>query len=319
LHPISVSSSLLDVVVAGLAVADVLGRPVQLKKLPKPGGLQILDSITLSTGGNVSNVGIDLVKLGFRVGAITRLGNDALGDFILKQYRARRINTAGVIRDERVQTSSTFVGVGKDGERTFLHTRGCMANFRVSDVLKNIMLIKRAKIFAFGYLGLLPEMETELGKLFRTVKRETGANISLDTGGHPKRHPKLLESFLPYVDYFIPSYEEAIAITGKRNPEDIVRYFFKAGAPNIVGVKLGAKGCYIANYRYAEYIPPARTGRVIDTTGAGDAFVAGFLAATVKGFSAFAAARIANAVAAGCVMAVGASTAIHPFRNYVKK
>ena len=121
------------------------------------------------------------------------------------------------------------------------------------------------------------------------------------------------------MDYFIPSYEEAVALTGRKNPEDIVRSFFKAGAPNIVGVKLGAKGCYIANHRYAEYVPPAKASRVVDTTGAGDAFVAGFLGATVKGFSAFAAARIANAVAAGCVTAVGASTAIQSFRDYVKK
>lgn len=313
------SSRRLDVVVAGLAVVDVLGRPVQFNALPKPGGLHLLDSITLSTGGNVSNVGIDLAKLGFRIGAITRIGDDALGRFILQEYRHHRIGSAGVFVDRKAQTSATFVGIGKDGERTFLHTRGCLANFRASDVLENLQLVKRAKIFAFGYLGLLPETEKELEILFRTIKKETGANILLDTGGNPRRQPKLLASFIRYVDYFIPSYEEAEALTSRKTPEDIIRYLYDKGAPNVVGVKMGERGCFIATPHMTEYVPAVPVKRVVDTTGAGDAFVAGFLAAIIKEFNPFAAARIGNAVAAECITAVGASSAIQNFKHYVKR
>ena len=314
-----VSPRRLDVVVAGLAVADVLGRPVQFNALPKPGGLQLLDSISLSTGGNVSNVGIDLAKLGFRVGAITRIGDDALGRFVLQEYRRYRINADGVLVDRKAQTSATFVGIGKDGERTFLHTRGCLANFRAADILDNLQLVKRAKILAFGYLGLLPETEKELEFLFRTIKKKTGTNILLDTGGNPRRQPKLLASFLPYVDYFIPSYEEAVVLTGRKTPEDIIRYLYDEGAPNVVGVKMGARGCFIATPLMTEYVPAVRVKRVVDTTGAGDAFVAGFLAATIREFSPFAAARIGNAIAADCITAVGASSAIRNLERYVKR
>ncbi len=316
----SESSRRLDVVVAGLAVVDVLGRSVQFNALPKPGGLQFLDSITLSTGGNVSNVGIDLVKLGFRVDGITRVGDDALGRFILQEYKQYRIGTAGVLVDRKAQTSATFVGVGKNGERSFLHTRGCLANFRASDVLENLQLVKRAKIFAFGYLGLLPETEKDLEVLFRTIKKETRAKILLDTGGNPRRQPKPFASFIRYVDYFMPSYEEAVALTGRKKPEDIVQYLFDAGAPNVVGVKLGSRGCLVASSpNVAEYVPALRVKRVVDTTGAGDAFVAGFLAAVIREFSPFAAARIGNAVASECVTAVGASSAIQNFNHYVKR
>lgn len=313
------SSRRLDVVVAGLAVVDVLGRHVQFNKLPKPGGLQLLDSISLSTGGNVSNVGIDLARLGLRVSAITRIGDDVLGRFILQEFKKRRIGSTGVFVDRKAQTSATFVGIGNDGERTFLHTRGCLANFRVSDVLENLRLVSRAKIFAFGYLGLLPETEKGLGVLFRTIKTKTGANILLDTGGNPRRQPKLLASFLRYVDYFIPSYEEAVALTGCKSPEKIIRYLYEAGAPHVVGVKMGMHGCFVATPLEMEYVPAVSVKRVVDTTGAGDAFVAGFLAATIKEFSPFAAARIGNAVAADCITAVGASSAIKHFMSYVKK
>lgn len=313
------TSRRLDVVVAGMAVVDVLGHPIQFKNMPKPGGLKLINSITLSTGGNVSNVGIDLAKLGFRVGGITRVGNDAFGKYILGEYRKHRINTAGVVTDTKEQTSATIVGIGKDGERTFLHTRGCLVNFRVSDVLKNLQMIKRAKIFVFGYLGLLPETEKGLEFLFRTIKKETGANILLDTGGTPRRQPKRFASFIRYVDYFIPSYEEAVALTGRKSPEKMIQCFRDAGAPNVVGIKLGAEGCLISGHNFTEHVTAYPVSRVVDTTGAGDAFIAGFLAGIMKGFSPPSAARLGNAVAGECVRSVGASTAIRKFGNYVNR
>ncbi|MEO8168154.1 MAG: carbohydrate kinase family protein, partial [bacterium] len=204
----------LDVVVAGMAVADVLGYPIQFRKMPKPGGLTLIDSVMLSTGGNVSNVGIDLSKLGFRVGGITRIGDDAFGKYILQEYKRYRIETGGIVIDPKAQTAATIVGIGADGERTFLHTRGCLKRFRVSDVLKNLPMIQTAKVFVFGYLGLLLETERDLALLFRTIKKETGAKILLDTGGNPRKQPKQFSSFIRYVDYFIPSYEEAVALSG---------------------------------------------------------------------------------------------------------
>ena len=308
----------LDVVVAGLAVVDVLGRPVRFKRLPRPGGLQLLDTIALSTGGNVSNVGIDLAKMGFRVAGITRVGDDVFGRFIRQEYARHGIDTSGLVVDRKKQTSATIVGVGPDGERTFLHTRGCLKAFSIRDVLENLDLVSRAKLFAFGYLGLLPEMEKDLARLFRTIKRKTAAGILLDSGGNPRRNPALLRSILPFIDYVIPSYEEAVALTGKRDIPGIVRALREAGAANVVGVKLGARGCYIACRDEAQHIPPARVRNVVDATGAGDAFVAGFLAATIRGLDPFAAAEFGNRVAASSVTAVGASTAIKTYQSYIR-
>jgi sugar/nucleoside kinase (ribokinase family) len=307
---------LLDVVVAGVAVADIIGRPVDWRKPPKRGRLKLIDSITLTTGGNVSNVGIDLAKLGCKVGAITRVGNDSLGRFLTQLYRAFGINTEGVIIDAKAQTSATIVNVDRDGERTFLHTRGCMKHFRAADVLGHLPLLQKARILAFGYLGLLPEVEKEFKMLFSTLKKKTALTIFLDSAASPRVRPGALRGFLPWVDYFIPSYEEAVMITGHRTPEAITEYLLKSGAPHIVGVKLGGKGCFIADRQRSEYVKPTRVKHVVDATGAGDAFLAGFIAAILLGFDPFGAARVANAVAASCVTAVGASTAIRSFEEY---
>jgi sugar/nucleoside kinase (ribokinase family) len=305
-----------DVVLAGLALVDVIGRPVDIHHPPRRGGLQLMDSMTMTTGGNVANCGIDLAKLGFRVGAISRVGRDPLGDFVLRHLAHYRIDTSGVTVDPDAQTSATFVAVEKGGERTFFHTRGCLKHFRIADIMKNLPLVARTKIFALGYLGLLPECEQHLPRLFAAVKLRTGAATLLDTGGNPKKNPALLKRTLPYVDYFIPSREEAATLTGASSPAGMVRTFRAWGARGVVGVKLGADGCYITDGDREATLPAVKVRRVVDATGAGDAFVAGFLAATLRGFTAFDAARRANAIAASCVTAVGASTAITSFDDY---
>ncbi|MBI3005992.1 MAG: carbohydrate kinase family protein, partial [Ignavibacteriales bacterium] len=285
---------------------------------PKKGGLRQIEDIILTTGGNVSNVGIDLAKLGFHVGAITRVGKDRLAEVLLQEYANHHVDVSGVLVDKDAQTSATMISVDRSGERTFLHTRGCMVNFRVSDILSQLNFIRNAKFLVFGYLGLIPEMERELSKLFRTIKKRTGVKILVDTGGLPHRFSKKeFRRFLPWVDYFIPSFEEAVALTGKKTPERIVEFLFDAGVRILVGVKLAAKGCYIATREKVAYVRAARVKKVVDTTGAGDAFVAGFVAGMLKGFDPFQAARIGNATAASCVMSMGASTAVRRLEYYL--
>jgi sugar/nucleoside kinase (ribokinase family) len=314
----SVAHTGLDVVVAGLAVVDLIGRPVNLWRLPKRGGIRLTENITMVLGGNVCNVGIDLAKLGFRTGAVTRIGDDPLGKFVLRELSRNGIDKSGVITDPTAQTSATMVFVDRSGERTFIHSRGCMKNFGSRDIMHSIGLLKRARIICFGYLGLLPELEPRLGALFKLLKSKTSAEIVLDTGGLPPRMSRSrLSEFLPYVDYFFPSHSEASMLTGLRAPEEIAEFLFSAGAPNIVGIKSGSKGCFIASRSKGIHIKPARVGKIVDATGAGDAFIAGFIAGTLKGLPPEGAAGLGNVVAADCLKAVGASTAIKNIRRYL--
>lgn len=309
----------LDVVVAGLAVVDIIGKPVNVHRPPRKGSLAEVDFLTMTTGGNVSNVGIDLAKLGFRIGAITRVGNDSFGRFLLQEYARLGLETSGVTVDGEAQTSATFVAVDKSGERTFFHTRGCMARFRPQDVLAHSDLLRRSSWLVFGYLGLLPEMHDELPRLLRTIREHAGCRIVLDTGGIPPRMAERpLMALLSSVDCFVPSFAEAVRLTGAKSVEAIVRKLRRVMKSGIVGVKLGARGCYIDDGARGAYVPAVRVRTVADTTGAGDAFVAGMVAALLKGHDPFTAAGIANAVAADCVSAVGASTAIRSFDSYLR-
>jgi sugar/nucleoside kinase (ribokinase family) len=305
-----------DVVVAGLAVVDIIGRVIDADSFPKPGSLSFIDTIKLTSGGNVSNVGIDLSKMGLRVAGVTRVGEDELGRFLINEFKSYDIDVTGITIDRKKQTSSTVVCVARDGERSFLHTRGCLVNFSHTDILSSLPIIQQADLFAFGYLGLLPEMERRYGVLLKTIKEKSGAAILLDTGGKPAVSKRSLKTFLPYVDYFIPSYEEAVMISGIENPEDIIAYFRDAGSAGIVCIKMGKEGCIISDGRETRRIGIRRVRKVADTTGAGDAFVAGFIAATLRDFDPFRAAAIGTKVAADCITQVGASTAIGSFEKY---
>jgi sugar/nucleoside kinase (ribokinase family) len=307
-----------DVVVAGLAVVDIIGRVIDANSFPEPGSLSFIDTIKLTSGGNVSNVGIDLSKLGFRVAGVTRVGDDELGRFLINEFKSYNIDITGITVDRKKQTSSTVVCVARDGERSFLHTRGCLENITHTDILRSLPVIQQADLFAFGYLGLLPEMEHRYDFLFKTIKKKSGAAVLLDTGGKPAVSKRSLKKFLPYVDYFIPSYEEAVMLSGIDEPEDIIAYFRSAGAAGIVCIKMGKEGCIVSDGKEMRRIGIRRIRNVADTTGAGDAFVAGFIAATLHGFDPFRAAAIGTKVAADCITQVGASTAVGSFGKYCR-
>jgi sugar/nucleoside kinase (ribokinase family) len=306
-------SAKLDVVVFGLLVADILGRPVNFSRLPSRGGLQLIETITFSTGGNVSNVGIALSKLGLKVGVIGRLGNDVWRDLIVGALVKHGIDCTHIRSDKTPQTSATIVAVDAGGERSFLHTPGATRDLKKKDLLSQLGYISKARLLVVGYLGLLPQLENEFPGIFSSVKKQTDTLIALDTAGIPRRNRKLVEGFLPYTDFFIPSLNEARELTGYQTTREIMDFFRDCGAANVFGLKLGKKGCLVAD-RTGEYpVPGFHVKEVVDATGAGDSFYAGFLAGWLRGLDTYHAAEFGNMVGACCVSAIGASTGVRSF------
>ena len=118
----------------------------------------------------------------------------------------------------------------------------------------------------------------------------------------------LLKPCLPYVDYFVPSIEEARMCTGKHEPADVAKVLMDGGV-KVVGLKMGEEGCYIRSANEEIRIPRFNVNAV-DALGAGDAFAAGFLVGVLKGWDLEKTGRFANAVGAHCVMELGATTGI---------
>jgi sugar/nucleoside kinase (ribokinase family) len=234
-----------------------------------------------------------------------KIGQDALGDFVLRAMEARRIGTRGVKRDPEAGTSATMVIVDPAGERRFIHYMGANARYTLADV--DWGMLAGASILHVAGSLVLPGIDGEpTAELLRRA-RQMGVVTFLDTvWDDTGRWMQLLEPCLPEIDYFIPSLPEAQAITGLEEPHQVARALLDRGV-GTVGLKMGAEGCLVLTGEGEELRLPAFEVEVIDATGAGDAFAAGFIAGVWQGWPLEKTARFANAVGALCVTGMGAN------------
>jgi len=160
--------------------------------------------------------------------------------------------------------------------------------------------------------GLAPDdfrgaqrLEKGLGRLFARA-RSRGVHTSFDVGAVvPEKHDALRAHVLPQTSLALPSLTEAQAITRCETPEDCAKALVDQGAEKAV-IKCDAKGACLYDGSRITWVPSFRVP-VVDTTGAGDTFVAAFLAALTRGEPLAACARFANAAAALCIQGTGAT------------
>lgn len=294
-----------DVLCLGILVADLVTE--KIRKYPGKGRLELVDKITLHSGGCAANTGIALAKLGLKTGLAGKIGRDEFGDILMDTYRQNNLDLRGVRRSKSVQTSTTVVLVDQDGERSFIHAIGANAEFNFDDI--DLRQLKNYKILHVAGTFLLPQLDGEPTSRLLKEAKKMGLITSLDTVWDAKgRWLPLLESSLPLVDIFLPSIEEARMISGFSKPAEITQFFLDYGV-GIVGLKMGAEGCYIQTKEHTIY-EPAYDIKPIDTTGAGDAFAAGFLTGIVKDWSLIKIARFANAAGAMATLAAGATDGV---------
>ncbi len=299
-----------DVTCLGILVADVLGKPVD--SWPERGKLMLVDRMELHTGGCAANTGTALAKIGIDTAIIGKVGNDGFGDFMVNELSKWGADCKGIVRDPKTATSATMVTVHSDGERSFIHYIGANAALTDDDVDYDV--VKKSKILHVAGTFLMPAFDGEPTARVLKKAKEMGVTTSLDTAWDSRGNwMKLLAPCLPYLDYFVPSIEEARMVTGQREPSDIAKVLMDRGVKT-VGLKMGEEGCYIRNGQ-GEIRLPIYKVHAMDACGAGDAFAAGFLAGIVNGWDLEKTGKFANAVGAFCVTAIGATTGIKDQRT----
>ncbi|MDO9464248.1 MAG: sugar kinase [bacterium] len=302
------------VVCLGILVADVVAKPVN--DIPGRGKLGIVEKIELHTGGCASNTGAALRKLGVDTALIGKVGNDGFGDYLIKEMSQCGLNIHGIKRDNNVNTSCSLALVEDDGERRFIHCYGADGTFRESDIDWNI--IKGCKILHIAGSFLMPTFDGIQTAHVLNKARSMGITTSLDTAWDAKgKWRKTIEPSLKYIDIFLPSIEEARMITGLESAEEIADYFLKYGM-KIVGLKMGSEGCFVKSSKGEVVKFPVFNIDAVDATGAGDAFVAGFLMGVLNGWDMKKTAEFACAVGACCVEAMGAKAGIRSFDETIK-
>lgn len=294
-----------DVVCVGLAVGNVVVRPVP-ETILQVDTTQV-EEIAMMGGGDAFNQACVLSALGNRTALVSRMADDESGRMMKAALTQRGIDTSLISTDETDGTSTCIVLIKKDGQRSFCTYKGCLKTFGAGDI--DMSCVKRARVVSIGGLFALPSFDTQTSvALFRAAK-QAGAITVADTK-YDAFHIGLagIGELLAYTDYFFPSYDEAAALSGLREPARIAAFFRARGAKH-VGIKLGGDGCWLNCDSFVGSVP-AFAARVVDTTGAGDNFMAGLIHGILRGWSFRDCALFANAAGALAVTRLGATSGL---------
>jgi len=300
-----------DVACIGIIVLDAIGTPID--RFPDKGKLVLFDNLSVCTGGCASNAANALSIIGTSAVLIGKLGDDPLAQIVKDEIAGYGTDTAGIVLDADVNTSFTFAMVGTDGERSFFHTQGANASFTADDV--DFSLVEEAQVVLIAGVGVMRQFDG-VGTA-EVLKRAAamGKTTVFDTcmGSNLRERFDLLTSGFEHLDYFVPSYEEAVMMTGEEDYDRLVDVFLERGAKNVV-LKNGALGVYACidgeRYRVPAYLVDAE-----NTLGAGDAWAGGFCAGLVRGWPVRECLQFGNAVSAHCVRGAGAVSGIRDFET----
>lgn len=283
------------VVVCGNVVFDILARPVDKVHW---GTTTVIEDVEQQLGGNGGSTSYTLATLGTSVSFVTLVGRDSTAETVLGSLAAAGVDLSLVQRVD-APTSIAISLVRDNGERALLYRLGA-----ASGAFLPFDFPPDANHFHISAIYRMRDLRTRAPELLKKA-REAGLRTSLDTQWDTEGEwIKVLAPSLPYADFTLMNEDEARMLTGRADPEGAAEYLRGLGAANIV-IKLGGRGCWVNGIEVAGHSVP-----VVDTTGAGDCFVGGFLSALQRGMSPAEAAQVANAVGALAVGKVGATAGV---------
>jgi len=232
---------------------------------------------------------------------------------VRSRLTAEGIDTAAIEPHATLATSTTAVLIDPSGERSFAHHVGAPQAIDLAFIQRQAALFGKSRMALVGYCGLLPALEPALADAVATI-RATGCRVAVETGGSGGTLEQLAPA-LPHVDIYVPSLDEAIHQTGLSSPKEIIACYRQHGAGGIVGVKLGTQGTLLSPAAGELLEIPCVTapGPVVDTTGAGDSFLAGLLTGILRGMHVREAGLLGAATAACCVTGLGATAGLRSF------
>lgn len=251
--------------------------------IPHQKGLALkdVDSFTRVPGGAPANVAAAVAKFGGTASLITKLGEDAFGDFLLEQLIKAGVRTDKIVRTKEANTGLAFVSLRKDGERDFSFYRNPSADLLLAESEINTDWFHQGDFLHFCSVDLVESpMKHAHVKAIGAAKARGGVisfdpNVRLPLWDDPQKCRKTILEFIPMAHIVKISDDELEFITGTADEQKAIASLF-TGDVKVVVLTKGAKGAdlYVQNKKYSS---AGYSVKVEDTTGAGDAFVGGFL------------------------------------------
>ena len=283
-------------VTLGAHVLDVHAKYVE--SIPEGQGGALIEEIRVSPAGAAGGTAITLAKLGARTVSVGAIGSDDLGDLLVTMLGRLGVETDHLARKDDVQTSSSVLPIRPNGDRPALHVIGANGSFTRDDVPWK--LIEQADAVHLGGPEFMHELAPDILKCARDNGATTSADILADGW------PELLDMVAPaleQVDWFLPNEDQAMKLTGCDDVESAGRVLLGRGIGGCA-ITCGAEGSVVITSDGDEAVPAFQI-EVLDTTGCGDAFSAGFMRGLSLGRSPADAARLGSACASLVAQGLG--------------
>jgi sugar/nucleoside kinase (ribokinase family) len=302
-----------DVSVIGLYILDILGRPVS--RIPERGNVDFIEEIRLTVAGTAGGTVIDTAKLGLKSLAVGAVGDDEKADWVLMAIEKHGADVSAMQRLAGIPTSATILNVRPNGERPALHVRGASDHFDVP--VSAYEQVFDAPIIHLGGTGLLKKLDGPASATLLKEAKKRGRTVTFDLIAAAPETLAIVEPLLPCIDYFMPSIEEAREMSGRSSPDDCARFYLDRGAACCV-FTLGGDGAFYAHKDGTRLRSPAYELKVVDTTGCGDAFDAGFITALHHKMDVETGLRFAQAAAGLVATGLGSDAGIQSFEDTLK-
>ena len=249
----------------------MLVRPVE--EIPAGQGGQLVEQIRITPAGPAGGTAVTLAKLGANVRSAGAIGDDALGDVMLDLLRRFGVDASLLVRRDAVQTSASVLPIRPDGSRPAFHVIGANATYTSADAPLDAI-----SGCAYLHLGAPEFMGGEEAAKILAFARARGVVTSADILAPGEQAAAILDWIapaFPHLDYLLPNDEQVLALTGARDLVAGCRALLDRGV-GCVAATCGAEGAVVVDSE-GEARVPAFAVDVVDTTGCGDAFSAGFL------------------------------------------
>ena len=266
------------------------GEAMALFVAAETGPLAGVGQFTKRIAGADLNVAIGLARLGFKVGWMSRVGNDSFGQYVRDTLHREGIDQQRVVTDERYSTGFQLKSKSDDGTDPAIEyfRKGSAASHLSPDDYAPFYVLPARHLHLTGVAPAISESSRELALLLAREMRAAGKTISFD----PNLRPTLwasraamvegLNELAELADWVLPGIGEGEILTGYSRPEDIARFYLERGARGVI-VKLGAQGAYFRTADEAGVVEAQPVAKVIDTVGAGDGFAVGVISALLEG------------------------------------
>ena len=293
----------------GVTILDIVGYPIS--SIPAGEQTEVIQKIHLCAAGTAAAPAVIAARLGMNSTLIGAIADDDVGFLVRHKLDQAGVDTSLLETRSDLPTAATMLPINPDGARPNWHMPGAFLLMEVNDEARQ--RIVNADHVHWGGIGLLFNLDGPAGAEVLAEARSNGAITTGDLISPGPQTPDAVKALLPHLDYFMPSIDEAVEISAQANVEDAASFFIDQGAGGCL-IKCGSEGAYLATSDgIRESIPVIAGVNVIDTSGCGDSFCAGFQVGLANDMAPLDAAHFASATAAQVASAVGSDGGITDF------